>query len=166
MLQIYDIMSIVTNKDADAEAIAVRRRHWLSGGMTPLLLLLALAGQAASVPQAAPPPQPGWRPVGSGNGGQGSYDPASVVRAGPVTRVRLRMDYAGGHSLNILELRCATYEGRLVGSVNYDANGRELSRNDMASPFRAITAASGAGSIGEALARELCDPTQMPASPE
>lgn len=138
--------------------------------MAPFLLLLALAAQAASTPQPAAPtaasPPPAWRPIGFGNGGQARYDPASVVRVGPVTRVRLRIDYEGGYSVNMLELRCATYEGRLVGSVSYDANGREQSRNDIASPFRAITAATSAGNIGEALAHELCDPTQAPAEPQ
>jgi hypothetical protein len=53
-----------------------------------LLFLLIFAAQAAA--------QPDWRLLGASNNGRPAfYDPASVVRAGAVTRVKLRFTDEG-----------------------------------------------------------------------
>jgi hypothetical protein len=123
--------------------------------MAPLLLLLALAAQAA--------PQPDWRPIGvASNGRQTSYDPASVARAGAVTRVRVRFADQGSYSLSTVELRCAALEARIVGLVSYDANGTEVSRNEMTTPFRAVAI----GGFLQTLASEICSAAQSPARPQ
>jgi len=120
--------------------------------MAPFALLLALVAQAAA--------QPAWRTIGTAaNGRVTAYDPASLVRAGPVTRVRLRFTDQGSYTLSTVELRCATYEARVIGVVIYDPNGTELNRNDMSTPFRAILA----GMFLETLARELCGAVEGPA---
>ena len=127
--------------------------------MPPLVLLLAFAAQPAGQPAAAP----AWRPLGvSANGRQTFYDPASVVRAGPVTRAQIRLTDPENYSLSRVELRCAAYEARVIGIVTYAPDGRELARNDMASPFRTILA----GGFLESLATELCGATQGPARPQ
>ena len=127
--------------------------------MASLPLLALLLAQAAA-PSAA---QPGWRPLGqSGNGRESFYDPASVVRAGAVTRVSVRFVEATGHVVSTVELRCANYDGRVAGMTTYDANGTQTGRNEMATPFRAILA----GSFVETLAREVCGAAQAPASPQ
>lgn len=127
--------------------------------MIPLALLLAFAAQPAG--QAAP--APAWRPLGiSANGRQTFYDPASVVRSGPVTRARIRLVDQSSYSLSMVELRCAAYEARVIGIVTYAPDGSELTRNDMVSPFRTILA----GGFLESLAGELCGATQGPARPQ
>jgi hypothetical protein len=127
--------------------------------MLPLALLLALAAQPAG--QATP--APAWRPLGvSANGRQTFYDPASVVRSGPVTRVRVRFTEPDAYSLSMVELRCAAYEARVIGIVSYAPDGSERNRNDMASPFRTIRP----GGFLETLAGELCGATQGPARPQ
>jgi hypothetical protein len=123
--------------------------------VAPFLLLLAFAVQAAA--------QPDWRPLGaSGNVRPVSYDPASVVRAGNVTRVRLRFNEASGYSLSTAELRCAAFEARMIGVFSYAADGRELNRNEMTTPFRGIVP----GGFLDALARAVCDPASLPAAPQ
>jgi hypothetical protein len=123
--------------------------------MTPFVLLLALAAQATA--------QPGWRPIGvSGNGRQTSYDPASVVRAGPVTRVSLRFTEQTSYALSTVELRCAAYEARVVGVVTHAQDGTVVNRNEMATPFRAIII----GSFLDTLARAVCGAATGPAEPQ
>ena len=123
--------------------------------MAPFALLLALSAQAAA--------QPEWRPLGvSGNGRPTFYDPASVARAGAVTRVRLRFNEQDAYTISNVELRCGAYEARVVGIVSHSPDGTEISRNEMATPFRAIVI----GSFLENLAREVCGAGQMPARPE
>ena len=123
--------------------------------MAPLALLFAFAAQAAA--------QPDWRPLGlSNNGRPAFYDPASVVRAGNVTRVRLRFADAGGYALSTAELRCAAFEARMIGAISYAADGREENRNEMITPFRGIVA----GGFLETLARAVCDPATLPAAPQ
>lgn len=120
--------------------------------------LLAFAAQA----QAPAPAQPDWRTLPNSAEMRGSsYDAASVVRTGPVTRVRLRFNATGGYSITTVEMRCGNYDGRIVGMANYDTNGTELGRNDITTPYRAIVA----GSFIEAVARELCGAGQGPATP-
>jgi hypothetical protein len=128
--------------------------------MAPFAFLLAALVQAAT-PAAAPPP--GWRPLGmSGNGRETFYDPASVVRAGPVTRLRLRFTEESGYMLSNIELRCAAYEARVAGMTAFAPDGREISRNEMMTPFRAIVA----GSFLERLATEVCGAATGPARPQ
>ena len=116
-----------------------------------LALAFSLVVQAA--PAQVPPAQGDWRPLGtSGGGRQTSYDAASITRAGPVTRVRLRFIEGQSYALGTIELRCAAYEARSMGTVTYDPNGVELNRNDMATPFRAIIA----GTILETVRAEVC----------
>ena len=126
--------------------------------MAPLLLLLVL-----TVQPAARPGQPEWRPLGTASDGRPAfYDPASVVRAAPVSRVRLRFEAPQGYSLGTAELRCARFEARVGGMVSYAADGRELGRNELMTPFRAIAA----GGFLEALAREVCGAATAPARPD
>jgi hypothetical protein len=114
--------------------------------MAPLPFLFLIAAQAAA-------PQADWRPLGTSPGGRvTTYDAASVARTGAVTRVRMRFQEGGPYAISVVELRCAAYEARAMGSVTYDANGVELARNEMTSPFRAIIA----GTILETLRAELC----------
>ncbi|HYD13007.1 MAG TPA: hypothetical protein VEC11_09180 [Allosphingosinicella sp.] len=123
--------------------------------MAHFALLLALLAQAAA--------QPDWRSLGtSGNGRQTSYDAASVVRAGPITRVRLRFVEEGSYTLSNMELRCAAYEARVLGIVTYSPEGAEQSRNETSTPFRAVVV----GSFLETLAREVCGAAQAPARPQ
>ncbi len=118
--------------------------------MTPLTFLFLLLAQAAG-------PQPDWRPLGTSTAGrQTSYDGASIVRAGPVTRVRLRFAEAGNYALSMVELRCGAYEARVLGMVTYDPNGVEVNRNEMTTPFRAIIA----GTFLETLRAEVCGAAQ------
>ncbi len=118
-------------------------------------LFLALFAQAAA--------QPDWRPLGvSGNGRPTFYDPASVTRAGAVTRVRMRFNEQDAYTVSNVELRCGAYEARVMGIVTHSPEGAELSRNEMATPFRAIVV----GSFLETLAREVCGAGQTPARPE
>ena len=127
--------------------------------MALLALLFAFAAQSAGQPA----PAPAWRPLGlSANGRQTFYDPASVVRSGPVTRARIRFTEQDAYSLSTVELRCAAYEARVIGIVSYAPDGSERNRNDMASPFRTILA----GGFLETLAGELCGATQGPARPQ
>ena len=124
--------------------------------MLILALLVVLAAQP--VPQATA--QPDWREIGlSVNGRQTSYDAASVVRVGPVSRVRMRFVEAETYGISTVELRCAAYEGRSVGAVTYAPNGREVSRNEMVTPFRAIRI----GSFLDTLAQAICGAAQAPA---
>jgi hypothetical protein len=119
------------------------------------LLLLALAAQAAA--------QPDWRPLGPSNNGRPAfYDPASVVRTGNVTRVRLRFTDESNYSLSTAELRCGSFEARMIGVTSYAADGRELNRNEMTTPFRGIVI----GGFLETLARAVCDPATLPAAPQ
>lgn len=123
--------------------------------MIPFALLLALAAQA--------PPQPAWRPLGvSGNGRQTYYDPASVVRAGALTRVRLRFSEEAAYVLTTVEIRCAAFEARVLGTATYANNGTERGRNELTTPFRAIVA----GGFLDVLARDLCGAAQGPAEEE
>lgn len=123
--------------------------------MAPFPLLLALLAQAAAQPAA-----PDWREIGlSVNGRQAAYDRASIARAGPVTRVRMRFTEAGSYAVSMVELRCAAYEARIIGMTTYDANGVEQSRNEMVTPFRAIIA----GTFLETLRGEVCGTGQGPA---
>jgi hypothetical protein len=127
--------------------------------MAALALLFALVVQAAAQPAV----QADWRPLGrAGEGRQTLYDAASVERAGAVTRVRLRFNETGPYVLSTIEIRCGAYDGRILGLVNYDANGMEIGRNAMATPFRAIVV----GSIIETVAREVCGASQGPAAPQ
>ncbi len=133
--------------------------------MAPLALLFALVAQPAAAPPApaAPAVPPGWRSLGvAGNGRDTYYDPASIVRAGPITRVQLRFNEETDYVLSTLELRCATFEGRAVGMITYNPDGTEANRNEMSTPFRAIIV----GSFLEALSREVCGAAQGPASPQ
>jgi hypothetical protein len=119
-----------------------------------LLFLLAFAVQAA---------QPDWRPLGPSNNGRPAfYDPASVVRAGAVTRVRLRFTDESHYALSTAELRCAEFEARMIGVISYAADGTEVNRNEMITPFRGIVA----GGFLDALARAVCDPAALPAAPQ
>jgi hypothetical protein len=123
--------------------------------VAPLFILLALVAQAA--------PQPAWRPIGvAGNGRQTFYDPASVVRAGPVTRVRLRFTEEAAYVLTTVEIRCAAYEARVLGTATYANDGTERDRNELTTPFRAIVA----GGFLDTLARDLCGAAQGPAAEE
>lgn len=123
--------------------------------MAPFLLLLAFAAQVAA--------QPDWRPLGAANNGRPAfYDPASVVRTGNLTRVRLRFTDESSYSLSTAELRCASFEARMIGVVSYAPDGRELTRNEMMTPFRAIVA----GGFLDALARAVCDPATLPPAPQ
>lgn len=128
--------------------------------MPPFMLLLALLAQ----PAASPAPQPAWQALGlSGDGSQARYDPASVVRAGPVTRVGLRFDSRDGtYMLSTMELRCADFASRMVGVTSHAADGHELGRNDIVTPFRLINA----GTFVERLAHVICGATQGPADPQ
>ena len=120
-----------------------------------ILLLLALAAQAAA--------QPDWRPLGASNNGRPAfYDPASVVRAGNVTRVRLRFTDEGSYSLSTAEVRCGSFDARMVGVITYAPDGRELIRNEMTTPFRGIVM----GGFLETLARAVCDPATLPPAPQ
>lgn len=126
--------------------------------MIPLVFLLVLTVQSAGQPLS-----PVWRPLGSASDGRPAfYDPASVVRAGSVSRVRLRFDAAQGYSLGTAELRCANFEARVGGIVSYAPDGREVGRNDLVTPFRTIVA----GGFLEALAREVCGAATAPARPD
>jgi hypothetical protein len=117
--------------------------------MAPFPLLLALLAQAVT----AQPTAPDWREIGlSVNGRQAAYDRASIARAGPVTRVRMRFTEAASYAVSMVELRCAAYEARIMGMITYDANGVEQSRNEMVTPFRAIIA----GTFLETLRGEVC----------
>ena len=127
--------------------------------MASLPFLALLLAQAA-VPPAA---QADWRPLGpSATGRQSFYDPASVVRAGAVTRVSVRFVEATGYVVSTVELRCANYDGRVAGMTTYNASGTQTAHNDMATPFRAILA----GSFVEALAQAVCGAAQGPAAPQ
>jgi hypothetical protein len=123
--------------------------------MVPLAFLLAVAVQA--------PAQPDWHSLGvTGNGRQTFYDPASVVRTGPVTRVRVRSNGENAYAFSTIELRCASFEARVIDVVNYNGDGSEASRSDLATPFRAIMGASFLAT----LAREVCGAAQGPAAPQ
>jgi hypothetical protein len=123
--------------------------------MVPFLLMLAATAQAAA--------QPDWRPLGlSNNGRPVFYDPASVARAGNVTRVRLRFIDESRYALSTAELRCAAFEGRMIGVITYAADGTEVVRNEMITPFRGIVA----GSFLDTLARAVCDPAVLPPAPQ
>ncbi len=114
--------------------------------MAPFPILLLLLAQAAA-------PQPDWRSLGTSTSGrETSYDAASIVRAGAVTRVRLRFAEGGAYALSTVELRCAAYEARVMGSVSYDANGVEQSRSEITTPFRAVIA----GTFLETVRAEVC----------
>ena len=127
--------------------------------MTSLPLLALLLAQAAAPPAA----QPDWRPLGpSATGRQSFADPASVVRAGAVTRVSVRFVEATGHVMSTVELRCANYDARVAGMTTYDANGTQTGRNEMVTPYRAIMV----GSFVEALAQSVCGAAQGPAAPQ
>ena len=76
--------------------------------------------------------------------------------------VRVRFTEANGYTLSMIELRCGAFEGRIVGTTAYDANGVEQSRNDMATPFRAILSNSFMGT----LSREICGAAAGPAQPQ
>ena len=124
--------------------------------MSAFALLLAIAAQAS--PQ--PAPQPAWRPIGAvNNGRQTYYDPASIIRAGPLTRLRLRTAAEGTSVITTVEFRCAAYESRILGTASFDASGAQIGRNEMATPFRAIVA----GGFFDTLAREICGAAQGPA---
>lgn len=121
----------------------------------PFLFLFALAVQAAA--------QPDWQPLGPSNNGRPAfYDPASVVRAGNITRVRLRFTDESNYALSTAELRCASFESRMIGVVTYASDGRELVRNEMTTPFRGIVI----GGFLERLARAVCDPATLPPAPQ
>jgi hypothetical protein len=111
----------------------------------------------------AAPAQPDWRPAGlSGNRRETHYDAASVVRGTPVSRVRVRFTEENGYVLSMIELRCNSFEGRMVGTTTFDANGVEQSSNGMATPFRAIIA----NSFMDTLSREICGAAAGPARPQ
>jgi hypothetical protein len=123
--------------------------------MAPFILLLAFAAQAAT--------QPDWRPLGvSNNGRPAFYDPASVVRAGDVTRVRLRFTDENHYALSTTELRCAAFAARMIGVITYAADGTEVNRNEMVTPFRGIAM----GGFLDTLARAVCDPAILPPAPQ
>lgn len=131
--------------------------------MAALPLLMLLLAQTAAQPAAPSAPRPDWRPLGPAlNGRQSYYDPASVVRAGPITRVRVRIAESVGDAISDLELRCANYDARINGVLSYDANGNQIGRSEMMTPFRAIMV----GSFVEVLAREVCGAAQGPVRPE
>jgi hypothetical protein len=131
--------------------------------MTLFPFLMLLIAQAAAQSAAPPAPRPDWRPVGPPfNGRQSFYDPASVARAGTVTRVRVRIADPAGDAVSNLELRCANYDARIVGVLSYDPGGNQIGRSEMVTPFRAIIA----GSFVEVLAREVCGAAQGPAQPQ
>jgi len=126
--------------------------------MVPFAFLLALLAQ----PAASTAPQPDWRPLGVANdGSRAGYDPASVIRDGPVTRIRMRFDSAHGFMLSTVELRCAAYESRMLGLASYAEDGRQLNRDEVPTPFRVMVP----GSSVEALAETVCAATQAPAQP-
>lgn len=125
----------------------------------PLMLLLAQAAQ----PAAPTAPRVDWRPLGpSLSGRQSFYDPASVVRTGPITHVRVKIAESVGDAVSNLELRCGNYDARITSVLSYDPNGNQIGRSEMVTPFRAIIV----GSFVEVLAREVCGAAQGPMQPE
>ena len=76
--------------------------------------------------------------------------------------MRLRFSEEAGYALTTVEIRCAAYEARVLGTATFGNDGTERSRNELTTPFRAIVP----GAFIDVLARDLCGAAQGPAEEE
>lgn len=105
-----------------------------------LPLLLLLAAQAAETSGTTHP----WRPLGEARPGfHLFYDPNPAGRAGDTVTARLLARYPAeggqGQSVSLIEIRCSDREARVIRTLSYAPDGRQLRDDDVPVPFDPIT---------------------------
>src|SRR5689334_10191996 len=85
------------------------------------------------------PPAPDWRELDATPDRKYFWNPDSVVRNGETTTVQLRRQpgHAGpdSYAISRIEIRCAAGLVRVVATVNYATDGREVGRDTRETQF-------------------------------
>jgi hypothetical protein len=109
---------------------------------------------------AMQPAGPEWRELDATPDRQYSWDANGVVRGGEMTTVRLRRQpgHAGAgpdsYAISRIEIRCAAGLIRVVETVTYSADGREVGRDTRETQFDRIPQ----GSIINLVQAQVCAP--------
>ncbi len=117
----------------------------------PLLLLLA----AQADPETSGTAQP-WQALGDPQPGVHLfYDPSPASRAGDTVTARMLVRYPAeggeGQSVSLVEIRCGDRQARVIRTLSYAPDGRQIRDDDVPVPFDPIPEDSFFDVIAEAL---------------
>ena len=118
-----------------------------------LLSALLMASQAAGTTGTADP----WRPLGeTASGIHVSYDPTPAARDGDTVTVRLMMRHPPSesglsYSLSTAEIRCREAQLRVIRTLSFATDGRQIAEDVVPMPFEAIPAGSFVNVVRQAV---------------